>query len=195
MTIKPVECLFSFEEYLTYNDGTEKRYELEDGKLLEMPPAADLHEAIITFLLIKFYLEIQRLGQNLQVRPSGTGVRTKTNKSRLPDLVVMTEEQRQSMRGKSAVLEVPPVLVVEVVSAESVTRDYETKLIEYADLDITEYWIVDPLENKVTILLWDNGKFLETVFTGKQKIISRVFLELILSAEQILQAGGNIIAL
>ncbi|HLP90800.1 MAG TPA: Uma2 family endonuclease [Nostocaceae cyanobacterium] len=195
MTIKPVECLFSFEEYLIYNDGTEKRYELENGKLLEMPPAADLHEAIITFLLIKFYLEIQRLGQNLQVRPSGTGVRTKTNKSRLPDLVVMTEEQRQSIQGKSAVLEVPPVLVVEVVSAESVTRDYETKLIEYADLGITEYWIVDPLENKVTILLWDNGKFLETVFTGEQKIISRVFSELILSAEQILKAGGNSISL
>ncbi len=61
-TTKPVERLYTFKEYLIYDDGTDKRYELEDGVLLEMPPASDLHEAIITFLLIRFYLEIQRLG-------------------------------------------------------------------------------------------------------------------------------------
>ncbi|HLO83995.1 MAG TPA: Uma2 family endonuclease [Nostocaceae cyanobacterium] len=189
MTITPIERLYSFEEYLAYEDGAEKRYELEDGKLIEMPPAADLHEAIITFLLIQFYLEIQRSGQNLQVRPSGTGVRTKANKSRLPDLVVMTDEQRKSIQGKSAVLEVPPVLVVEVVSAESVKRDYETKLIEYADLGISEYWIADPLESKVTVLLWENGRFLETVFTDEKKLVSRIFPDLALSAKQILLAA------
>ncbi|MCC5613964.1 Uma2 family endonuclease [Nostoc sp. CHAB 5836] len=97
-TTKPVERLYTFEEYLTYDDGTEKRYELEDGVLLEMPPASDLHEAIITFLLIRFYLEIQRLGLDWEVRPSGTGVRTSVKKSRLPDLIVMTEEQRQSIQ-------------------------------------------------------------------------------------------------
>ncbi|WP_442937961.1 Uma2 family endonuclease [Nostoc sp.] len=47
-TTKPVERLYTFEEYLTYDDGTDKRYELEDGVLLEMPPASDLHEAIIS---------------------------------------------------------------------------------------------------------------------------------------------------
>jgi Uma2 family endonuclease len=188
MTTVPIERLYSFEEYLAYDNGTEKRYELEEGKLLEMPPAADLHEAIITFLLIQFYLEIQHSEKNLQVRSSGTGVRTKTNKSRLPDLVVMTEEQRESIQGKSAVLEIPPVLVVEVVSAELVKRDYETKLIEYVDLGISEYWIVDPLENKITVLLWENGQFLETVFTDEQKIISRTFPKLVLSVKQILTA-------
>ncbi|MHC5610508.1 MAG: hypothetical protein ACYTXA_05690 [Nostoc sp.] len=34
-TTKPVERLYTFAEYLTYNDGTDKRYELEDGVLLE----------------------------------------------------------------------------------------------------------------------------------------------------------------
>jgi len=124
---KPVERLYTFEEYLTYDDGTDKRYELEDGVLLEMPPASDLHEAIITFLLIRFYLEIQRLGLDWQVRPGGTGVRTSVKKSRLPDLIVMTEEKRQSIQGKSAVLELPPLLIIEVVSAESVKRDYQKK--------------------------------------------------------------------
>jgi Uma2 family endonuclease len=44
--------LYDFGEYLTYDNGTEQRYELENGVLLEMPPASDSYEAIITFLLI-----------------------------------------------------------------------------------------------------------------------------------------------
>lgn len=64
----------TFEEYLTYDDGTDKRYEYSDGVLLEMPPATGLHEAIITFLVIRFFLAIQELGLPLQVRPSGTEV-------------------------------------------------------------------------------------------------------------------------
>ncbi len=30
--------LLTFEEYLTYDDGTDTRYELVDGELVEMPP-------------------------------------------------------------------------------------------------------------------------------------------------------------
>ena len=187
-TTKPVERLYTFKEYLTYDDGTDKRYELEDGVLLEMPPASDLHEAIITFLLIRFYLEIQRLGLDWQVRPSGTGVRTSVKKSRLPDLIVMTEEQRQSIQGKSAVLELPPLLTIEVVSAESVKRDYQRKPFEYAAFSIPEYWIVDPLEAKVTVCLLDEGRYNQTVFTGNQQIFSPTFPELKLTAQQVLTA-------
>lgn len=75
-TTSQVEHLYTFEEYLTYDDDTDKRYELEDGILLEMPPASDIHEDIITFLLIYLHQEIQRMNLNWKVRPSGTGVRT-----------------------------------------------------------------------------------------------------------------------
>lgn len=187
-TTRPVEHLYSFEEYLTYDDGTEKRYELEDGILLEMPPASDLHEAIITFLLIRFYLEIQRLGLGLEVRPSGTGVRTAMKKSRLPDLIVMTQEQRQSIQGKSAVLELPPLLIVEVVSVESVKRDYEIKPLEYAGFGVGEYWIVDPLAAKVTVCVLEQGSYNQIVFTGNQQISSVTFPELTLTAQQVLTA-------
>lgn len=51
----------------------------------------------------------------------------------------MTEEQRQSIQGKSAVLELPPLLIIEVVSTESVKRDYQKKPLEYAAFSIPEY--------------------------------------------------------
>ncbi|MDJ0674877.1 MAG: Uma2 family endonuclease [Calothrix sp. MO_167.B42] len=188
MSYAPVERTYTFEEYLVYNDGTSKHYELEDGALLEMPPASDLHEAIITFLLIHFYQEIQRLELNWEVRPSGTGVRTTPHQSRLPDLIVMTPEHRQSIQGKSAVLEIPPLMIVEVVNKESVQRDYEQKSLEYAAFGVPEYWIIDPLLNKVTVSLLDIREYKQTVFTKKQQILSQIFPELTLTVQRILSA-------
>ena len=91
---------------------------------------------------------------------------------------------------ESAVCQSPTLLVVEVVSPESVKRDYRYKRSEYAALEIPEYWIIDPIESKVTVLLWDEGLYEETEFAGNQKIISRTFSELDLTVEQVLTAGN-----
>ncbi len=97
------------------------------------------------------------------------------------------------MRGaleESAVCETPPLLVVEVVSLESVKRDYRYKRSEYAALEIPEYWIVDPIENKVSVLLLEEGLYEEQIFTGNQTIVSRTFPQLSLTVEQVLTAGN-----
>lgn len=188
MTQTSLKHLYTFEEYLIYDDGTENRYELVDGELLLMPPATGKHEAIITLLLIRFYLEIQRLGLDWQVRPSGTGVRTATKKSRLPDLCVITAQQRQEIETSAAVLESIPLLIVEVVSPESVKRDYEQKKDEYQAKKIPEYWIVDPLTDKVLVLLLVNNRYEATEFTANQQIISFTFPKLVLTAKQVFQA-------
>lgn len=188
MTQAPVKRLYTFDEYLNYDDRTDKHYELVNGELVEMPPPWDQHEAIIGLLFVSFYLEIQCLGLDWQVRQSGTGVRTTKEKSRLPDVFVMTGEQRRSIKGKSAVLELPPLLTVEVVSPESVKRDYEEKPLEYAHMGISEYWIVDPLEAKVSVLLPGYESYNTTEFRGTERIISHTFPELTLTAEQVLSA-------
>jgi Uma2 family endonuclease len=45
-----------------------------------------------------------------------------------------------------------PAVVVEVVSKSSSKRDYGDKPPEYAAFGIDEYWIVDPLENRMTVM-------------------------------------------
>lgn len=123
----------SFEEYLNYDDESDRPSELVAGRLEVMPPASDLHEAIIAFLFVRFYLEIQKLNLDWVARSSGTGVRTASDRCRLPDVVVFTQQQRQEIRGKSAVLTSAPLLVVEVVSLgeEQIDRDYRQKRTEY----------------------------------------------------------------
>lgn len=36
-TSTPAKTLLTFEEYLVYDDGSDSRYELVDGELVEMP--------------------------------------------------------------------------------------------------------------------------------------------------------------
>ena len=42
--------------------------------------------------------------------------------------------------------EIPPLLAIEIVSPDSIQRDYRYKRSEYAAVGIAEYWIVDALE-------------------------------------------------
>ncbi len=48
----------SFEEYLSYDDPSEKLYELFNGELIEVSPESGFNVQIATFLLLKFALMI-----------------------------------------------------------------------------------------------------------------------------------------
>jgi Uma2 family endonuclease len=61
---------------------------------------------------------------------------------------------------------------------DSIKRDYRYKRSEYAALEVPEYWIFDPLEAKISVLLRGKGLYEETVFTADQKIVSLTFPEL-----------------
>jgi Uma2 family endonuclease len=51
----------TFEEYLTYNDGTDNRYEWEEGELILMNPPTFRHGFIISFLTDAFAAQIRQL--------------------------------------------------------------------------------------------------------------------------------------
>jgi len=68
----------------------------------------------------------------------------------------------------------PPDAAIEIVSPDSIERDYVTKRNQYEAARVKEYWIVDPLKQKVTLLRLDNtGKFRE-VRSVKGRLRSRV---------------------
>lgn len=189
MTLGTVSSSMSFEEYASYDDGTEKRYEWVDGVLVAMNPPTFRHMLIAKFIEKQLDSEIQRLKQNwLCFREAG--IRTGWRKSRLTDVYVVTHDQVNDVLDVSAICQTAPLLAVEVVSPDSVKRDYRYKRAEYAALEIPEYWIVDPIEQRVTVLLFNEGLYDEAVFTGGQRIESSTFSELSLTVEQVLAAGN-----
>ena len=155
--------LLSFEDYVAYNDGSESRFELVDGALVEMTPPVLEHFLIAKFIEQALDAEIKRIQQPwLCFREAG--VRTGLRKSRLSDVCVVTLEQARELQGTSVIFLTPPLLVVEVVSSDSITRDYRYKRAEYAALEIPEYWIVDPLKAQVMVLEFNEGLYEETGF-------------------------------
>jgi Uma2 family endonuclease len=188
MVTTPVTSI-TFEEYLTYDDGTGFHYELVDGRLELTNPPTIQHFLITKFLEQGLNAEIKRLSLPwLCFRE--TGVRTGRNKSRLTDLSVVTLEQAKELMNVSAVFQSPPLLIVEVVSADSVKRDYRYERSEYAALEVPEYWIVDPLVKKISVLLLEEGFYEETVFTVNQQIVSQTFPELAIAVDLVLSSGN-----
>ena len=189
--------IMSLEDYFNYDDGTDNSYELENGELLIMPPESDRNICIATFLLVYFaqlgipYYRL-RIGTEVVV----SGMRATVRK---PDLIVYPEELALAIASatrSTVTLDMPPPqLVVEVVSPgkENSDRDYRYKRSQYESRCISEYWIVDPIEQRITVLTLVAGLYEEKVFEGNAEIFSGLLQQLAqkspLTAAQVLQSG------
>lgn len=184
----------TLEEYLAYDDGTDSRYELVDGKLVNMPPESDRNNLIALYLLGEFLKIIPiRLIRHKDTEIVVTGNRTRV---RMPDLLVLTEELLAAIGGRRATItaDMPsPALVVEVVSPGKANedRDYRYKRSEYAARGILEYWIVDPQNSKITILSLVDGLYEESIFESEQTIASKVVPQFSQTAADILCISEN----
>jgi Uma2 family endonuclease len=183
-------------EYLTYDEGTDTRYELVNGELTRMSLGTGEHGDISEFLNDEFKAEINRLGLDWVAKDMKIGIQsprgTRWETARIPDVVVLPLEQWNSLKKRESLIplnEPPPLLVVEVVSPSTVTVDYRAKHSEYAVLDIPEYWIVDPIDLKVTVCILKDGAYSDEVFVGDITIVSLTFPELGLKALEVLNAS------
>ena len=186
----------SFEEYLTYDDGTDNRYELVDGELVMVPLPTGEHSDAIDLLSDVFKAEISKQQQTWIVKRDvgvyvGINPNSGKDRSRTPDLCIMTREQWavvKAQKTKAAVVRTAPLLVVEIVSPSSKKTDYQAKEQEYRTIGIPEYWIVDLQQAKVIVLLLIDGCYESTEFKRTDSIVSRTFSQLNLTAEQVLTA-------
>ncbi len=192
MTRTPVKL--TFEEYLTYDDGTDNRYEFVDGELVMVPLPTGDHSDVIDLLSDAIRTEIARQQQPWIVKRDvgvyiGINPETGKERSRTPDLCVVTTAQWATVKPdktRAAVLRTAPLLAVEIVSPGSKKTDYKTKQEEYKTVGIYEYWIVDLRQSKVSVLLLNEQCYETTEFTRTERVISRTFPELNITAGQVL---------
>ncbi|MBD2497235.1 Uma2 family endonuclease [Nostoc sp. FACHB-280] len=185
---KAASAKMTIEEFFNYDDGTDAIYEFEDGNLLLMTAESEINRRIAMFLLVCFVqlgIPAYRLSMKTEIVTTGSRVR-------VPDLMVFSEELATAMEGakRSTIMPEmpPPLLVVEVVSPNQSSRDYRYKRSEYGARGIAEYWIVDPIAQKVTVLEWVEGFYEEQVYVGDNAIASPVFPDLKLTAAQVMQS-------
>jgi len=185
--------LMTLEEYLSFDDGTDTRYELVNGELFKVPTESFGNIGIAKFLLFEFakHIPLALILFNTEVEVSGRRVTC-----RIPDLLILTEESAAYLQASSrnfiSMAMPSPVLVVEVVSPgrENRDRDYRYKRTEYAARGINEYWIIDPEMRQITICLWVDGQYEDKIYTGDMQISSTVVSDFALTVEQVLAFGS-----
>ncbi|QLE54701.1 Uma2 family endonuclease [Nostoc sp. TCL26-01] len=207
MTVSATKKM-TFKEFLDYDDGTDTLYELENGELIPVPSESDTNQRIAMFLVTCF-LQLGIPSYRLRMKAE-VAVHSRQVGVRVPDLVVYSEELAKIMQGATRSLILmdmpPPLLVVEVVSQcvarvprveatdepvrvspNQENRDYRYKRSEYAARGIVEYWIVDPIAQKVTVLEWVEGFYDERVYQRESAISSPLFANLQLTVAEVLQ--------
>lgn len=196
----------TFDEFLLWDDGTDRSFELLDGMPVPLSEPNANHEDVADEL--SDWLQSHCRSQQLPyVVKRVKQVRLKRSvgekeASRKPDLVVFDRAEWERMKGRSspAAAYVCPPLVIEVVSTNW-RDDYMTKLAEYEELGIAEYWIVDfaalggirfigePKQPTVSIYTIVNGEYQVRQFRGEELIVSRTFPDLALTAIEIFAAA------
>jgi Uma2 family endonuclease len=183
----------TFAEYLSYSDGLEGCFQLIDGELRELPPESERNDWIALVLrdclIPGVSRRLIRLGKcEIQVPVLQRG----DTQNRFPDLVILREEHLElTQRRLTITLDMPPPrMVVEIVSPGKTNRDrdYLNKRVQYAEISIQEYWIIDPKTQTILVLALDNDDYREVgQFQGDERIVSPLFSSLMLTAEQVFQ--------
>jgi Uma2 family endonuclease len=146
----PMQGSWTEADFLRFH--TNRMAELVDGPLEVLPAPTWLHQLILDFLLerIKDHIRRTNCGGKILMAPLPTRLFAGT--IREPDLLfVKSENLPKDVRGYADKID----LAIEIVSSgeEARKRDYIDKRADYAKAGVAEYWIVDPDESLVTVLV------------------------------------------
>ena len=152
MVVSQTASKLTYQDYLNTSD--DERYELLDGELIMVPSPNMDHQDIVTNLgtVLSVFVKEQELGR-LYFAP--TDVLLSDTDVVQPDLIFVSKE-RGHVRTP-ANIQGAPDLIVEILSPSSATRDWRDKRELYARHGVREYWVVDPSNKIVSIMLLQDG--------------------------------------
>jgi Uma2 family endonuclease len=132
-------------EFLEWDDGTDRRYQLFDGVPVMMAPAAEAHGELALSLGAEIRSRLKRPCR--VISEAGITVPNRSDTYYVADLAVTCVPREP---GRRIVAE--PVLIVEVLSPSTEPIDHLRKLADYRTLpSVQEILIVFPDERRVEI--------------------------------------------
>lgn len=156
MVAEPTPRGMAEEEFVAWCDE-DTRAEYVDGEVIIMSPESVVSETVRGFLykVLSWFVETHELGM---VFGPHLQVRLRPGLWRVPDLIFISHGRQHLLRPNH--LEGAPDLVMEIVSDDSVERDWRTKYHEYEQAGVREYWVIDPPHQRVGVYrLNEAGRF------------------------------------
>ncbi len=131
----------------------EPLYEILDGKVLAMSPAAPRHNRIAgnIFLIFGNYLKKKKCVPF----GDGTAVYLDEQNRFIPDFMVVCDRSKIQSKWVYGA----PDLLVEILSPSTARNDRMRKKDVYAASGVPEYWIVSPEEQSIEVYLLRDGAY------------------------------------
>lgn len=159
-----LDRFYTVAEYMTLPDDG-KKYELVEGKLIEMPGPGLPHGEIIRQLgeYLRTFVRLHKLGS---VSTDVTFVLDPVNAPntvRLPDIAFLIKARRETYDGEGA-FSGPPDLAVEVVSPLDKWSEVVAKVAEYQAAKVPLVWVVEQWTRTVQVYRLENGLLYQVVW-------------------------------
>ena len=135
------------------DDG--RRYELIDGMLFVSPAPGFRHQKMVAQVVVRLD---QVCPEDLHVLPAPFAVRTANDTEVQPDVLVARDEDLTEKNLPTA-----PLLAVEILSPSTTLYDLNTKKAAYQRMGVASYWVVDPLDLRLTVFELDEAGQYELV--------------------------------
>jgi Uma2 family endonuclease len=151
----PLQGEWSAREYFALIDR--RGIEFNNGVLEFLPMPTNSHQSVLEFIYeaFKAFVIAGKFGKS---KFSGIRVKLTGGKFREPDILFVLTEHLNWIGEKYWL---GADLVMEVVSPGGRKRDLVDKRVDYAAAGISEYWIVDPKMECITVLKLAGKKYVE----------------------------------
>lgn len=162
LSFAPLQGHWSEAQYLLLTDQTNRLLEYTDGYIEALSMPTEQHQAMLEWLFLAFKHFIERIGGKVRFAP--LRVRIDAGKFREPDLLLVRDARDPRRQNR---FWLGADLVVEIVSADDSERDTKHKRVDYAQAGIPEYWIVNPLDETITVLALEGETYHEHGVFGR----------------------------
>ena len=142
---------YTIEYIYALPDG--ERAELIDGQIYYMAPPNTRHQRILNYINTEINMYIRKNNGECEVFPAPFAVFLNDDDMNYvePDISVICDKNKISDKGCQGA----PDWVIEIISPSSMAMDYFTKLFQYQKSGVREYWIVDPIKQRVTVYFFE----------------------------------------
>ncbi len=162
LSLDPLQGYWTEEQYLLLTDQTNRLLEYTDGYIEVLPMPSDHHQAMLEWLFLALKAYIEQIGGKVRFAPLRVLVRA--GAYREPDILLVRDAQDPRRQNR---FWLGADLVVEVVSEDDPERDTRVKRADYACAGIPEYWIVNPFDQTITVLVLDGETYAEHGVFGR----------------------------
>jgi Uma2 family endonuclease len=175
------KTLLTAEEFDNYPFEEDKRYELDEGELIEMTRPAYKHNEILgnLFFELRIYFRRNRIGRAL-VSENLYALSPLTRRS--PDVAVILGDKREALRD-AKVISIIPEIAAEVLSPSETPRMIQRKMKQYFDAGVKEVWIIHP--NALRAEIWTSPDTMDHALSGKDSITSPLLPGFVLPLDEL----------